>query len=65
MTERLAEHKRAVRRMDSNNSLAVHVQGTTPSIAWDKAEVIEQENNKIKRKIKDRNIEDPEHTPVP
>ena len=53
LTERLAEHRRAVRRMDNNNSLAVHVQRTTHSITWDKAEVIEQENNKIRRKIKE------------
>ena len=53
LTERLAEHRRAVRRMDNNNSLAVHVQRTTHRITWDKAEVIEQENNKIRRKIKE------------
>ena len=53
LTERLAEHRRAVRRMDNNNSLAVHVQRTTHSITWDKAEVIEQENNKIRKKIKE------------
>ena len=53
LTERLAEHRRAVRRMDNNNSLAVHVQRTTHSITWDKAEVIEKENNKIRRKIKE------------
>ena len=51
--ERLKEHKRAVRRMDNNNSVAVHVRDTGHNISWENAKIMLKEENKMRRKIKE------------
>ena len=51
--ERIAEHRRSVRRGDTNNSIAVHVQTTDHIIKWENAEVLQREQQKTRRKIKE------------
>ena len=51
--ERIAEHRRSVRRGDTNNSIAVHVQTTDHIIKWENAEVLQREQHKTRRKIKE------------
>ena len=46
-------HKRSVCRMDTDNSIAVHVMNTSHDIAWDQATIITQETLRLKRKIKE------------
>ena len=53
INERVKEHKRSVCRMDTNNSIAVHVMNTSHDIAWDQATIITQETHRLKRKIKE------------
>ena len=36
-----------------NNSLAIHVQSTIHDISWDKATMIEGEQHRLRRKIKE------------
>lgn len=50
---RVKEHKRAVRMDHTNNGIAVHANSTLHDIRWDSAEVIEQENNWLKRRYKE------------
>ena len=49
----MKEHKKSVYRMDTNNSVAVHVMNTSHDIAWDKGTIITQETRRLKRKIKE------------
>ena len=51
LPQRMPEHKRAVQRVDMNNSLATHVQSTMHDISWDKATTIEGEQLRLSRKI--------------
>ena len=51
--QRMAEHKRVVQRADMNNSSAIHVQSTIHDISWDKATMIEGEQHRLRRKIKE------------
>ena len=51
--ERITEHRRSVRRGDTYNSIAVHVQTTDHIIKWEDAEVIQREQHKTRRKIKE------------
>ena len=53
INERVEEHKRSVCRMDTNNSITVHVMNTSHVIAWDQATIITQETHRLKRKIKE------------
>ena len=49
LNEGLKEHQRAVRRMDNNNSAAVHVRDTGHNISWENAKKMLKEDNKMKR----------------
>ena len=51
--ERISEHRISVRRGDTNNSIAIHVQTTDHIIKWEDAEVIQREQHKTRRKIKE------------
>ena len=51
--DRIAEHRRSVRRGDTNNSIAVHVQTTDHIIKWENVEVLQREQHKTRRKIKE------------
>ena len=53
INERVKEHKRSVCRMDTNNSITVHVINNSHDMAWDQATIITQETHRIKRKIKE------------
>ena len=53
LKQRITEHKRAVRNVDRNNGLAVHIAETEHEIRWDEAEVICREEQWTKRKIKE------------
>ena len=53
INERIAEHRRSVRRGNKNNSIAVHVQTTDHIIKWENAEVLQREQHKTRRKIKE------------
>ena len=46
--ERIAEHRRSVRRGNTNNSIAVHVQTTDHIIKWENAEVLQRVQHKNK-----------------
>ena len=37
LTQRMSEHKRAVKNGDNNNALAAHVKQSSHNILWDKA----------------------------
>ena len=50
---RLKEHKRAVKMDNQNNGIAVHVNKTLHDIEWNNAEILEQESNWTKRKVKE------------
>ena len=50
---RLSEHKRSVKNKDPNNGLAVHAKLTNHKIMWDNAEVLTNEPNWTKRKVKE------------
>ena len=50
---RLKEHRRAVKMNNKSNGIAVHTNSTSHDIDWDSVEVIDQEQNWIKRKIKE------------
>ena len=50
---RLKEHQRAVKVNNRSNGIAVHVNNTVHDIDWDSTEVIDQEENWRKRKIKE------------
>ena len=50
---RMKEHKRTVQRIDTNNSLAVHIKETSHDILWENAKVLQEEQHKIRRKIKE------------
>lgn len=50
---RLKEHKRAVKTDNRNNGIAVHANDTWHSIEWNKAEVIDSEQNWLKRRVKE------------
>ena len=52
LNERLKEHQRGIRRMDKNNSVAVHVRDTGHNISWENAKIMLKEDNKMRRKIK-------------
>ena len=52
LTQRITEHKRAVKNADSNNGLAVHVAGAEHEIRWDEA-VVCREEQWTKQKIKE------------
>ena len=54
LNERLKEHQRAVRRMDNNNSVAVHVRDTGHNISWENAKIMLKEDNKMRRKRQSR-----------
>ena len=41
------------RRMDNNNSVAVHVRDTEHNISWEKVKINLKEDNKMRRKIKE------------
>jgi len=45
------EHKQAVRRLDSNNGIAVHVQLQDYSIDWEGTFVIENEQRYWRRRV--------------
>ena len=51
--QRISEHKRAVKNVDTNNGLAVHVAETGHCIRWDETKIVCQENQWTKRKIKE------------
>ena len=53
LKQRITEHKRAVKNVDSNNGMAVHVAKTKHQIRWDEAEVICREEQWTKRKVKE------------
>ena len=53
LKQRMTEHKRAIRNVDNNNGLAVHVAGTEHEIRWDEAEVVCREEQWTKCKIKE------------
>ena len=53
LNQRMSEHERAVSRMDPNNSLAAHLQSTLHYIDWDGATVLQCEQNRTRRKIKE------------
>ena len=46
----LKKHKRAVRYANSNDGIAVHANSTHHDIAWDRAEVLDREDNWHKKK---------------
>ena len=48
INETVKKHKRSVCRMDTNNSIAVHVINTSHDIAWDQATIITQETHRLK-----------------
>ena len=52
LKQTITEHKRAVKNVDSNNGIAVHVAKTKRQIIWDEAEVICREEQWIKRIVK-------------
>ena len=51
ISQRMTEHKRAVRNNDPNNALAVHVSKTHHKIEWEEANVLTREEYWTKRKI--------------
>ena len=53
MKQTVSEHKRAVRNAEPSNAIAVHTTTTLHAIAWDKSEVIDQESNWERRRIKE------------
>ena len=53
LIDRMKEHKRPVQKIDTNNSLAVHVKETLHDISWENAKVLQKEQHKIRRKIKE------------
>ena len=53
LTERMSEHKRAVKNGDSNNALAVHVKQSGHNIQWEEANILIREGHWTKRKIKE------------
>ena len=53
LNERLKEHQWAIRRMDNNNSVAVHVRDTGHNISWENAKIMLKEENKMRRKMKE------------
>ena len=50
---RVAEQKRAIRMGDVNNDLAVHSLKTSHPIEWSQARVVEREENRYRRIIKE------------
>ena len=40
-------------RIDTNNSLAVHVKETLHDISWENVKLLQEEQHKIRRKIKE------------
>ena len=48
---RMKEH--SVQRIDTNNSLAAHVKEASHDISWENAKVLQGEQHKIRRKIKE------------
>ena len=50
---RLKEHKRAVKMDNQNNGIVVHVNKTLHDIEWNNTEILEQESNWNKRKVKE------------
>ena len=53
LTQRMSEHKRAVKNGDSNNALAVHVKQSGHNIQWEEANILIREGHWTKRKIKE------------
>ena len=53
LKQRITEHKRAVKNVDSNNGIAVHVAKTKHRIRLDEAEVICREEWWTKPKVKE------------
>ena len=53
LTQRMSEHKRAVKNGDSNNALAVHVKQSGDNIQWEEANILIREEHWTKRKIKE------------
>ena len=51
LKKRISEHKQAVRRLDSNNGIAVHVQLQDHRIDWEGACVIENEQRYWRRRV--------------
>ena len=51
--DRMKEHKRPVQKIDTNNSLVVYVKETLHDISWENAKVLQKEQHKIRRKIKE------------
>ena len=53
LQKRLTEHKAAVRRGDSKNGIAVHVQKHDHRVDWEVAKVIDQEQRYWPRRIRE------------
>ena len=49
--KRMTEHKLAVKRGDTNNSIAVHVWDAQHHVDWEGAKIRESEPNPLKRKV--------------
>ena len=45
LTQRMSEHKRAVKNSDSNNALAVHVKQSSHNIQWEEANILIREGH--------------------
>ena len=50
---RMKEHKRAVKNNNRNNGIAVYANDTEHSSDWEKAEVIDKEQNWRKRRVEE------------
>lgn len=53
LTDRLSEHKRAVRTFRSNSEVSCHVHDESHTMAWDAVEVLCREENHFKRIFKE------------
>ena len=53
MKQRVSEHKRAVSKAEPSNAIAVHTATTLHAIAWEESEIIDQESNWERRRVKE------------
>ena len=49
---RIGEHKRAIRIGDPHNAISVHINTAGHKILWEKNEIVEEEENLQRRRIK-------------
>ena len=49
----MEEHKRAVRKADPSNAIALHTATTLHAIAWEESEVIDLESHWERRRVKE------------